>query len=151
VDLDRQIPMRWPCGPLEIERAKRREGFTAREGEVLEQWSRPGALDRLAGSPVTCLILTWAEGSPGDEGHQRALAPLITAARRLGLFVVGEVTGGAELRGAVGAAQAAGVAAVATESGEAVEGFPVLASASAASTTARTGTSWLSSATSGPA
>jgi hypothetical protein len=126
VELDEQVPMRWPCGPLEIERAKRREGFTARDADALEQWSRPGALERLAGTPVNCLILTWAEGLPEDEAHQRALAPLIAAARRLGLSLVGEVAGTADLRRAVAAAEASGLAAVATESRESVDGFAVL-------------------------
>jgi hypothetical protein len=126
LDLDSRVPMRWPCGPLEIERAKRREGFTAREAEALERWSQPGALERLAGTAVNCLVVTWSDGAPGDEAQQRALVPLIGAARRLGLSVVGEVAGKAELGRAVEAARAAGLAAVATGSGDPVEGFPVL-------------------------
>ena len=75
MDLDNRVPMRWPCGPLDIERGKRREGFTAREAEVLRAWCEPAALELLAGTPVNCLVVTWAEGSEGDEDQQRALAP----------------------------------------------------------------------------
>jgi hypothetical protein len=118
--------MRWPCGPLEIEKGKRRQSFTASEADALRAWSDPGALELLAGTPVSCLVVTWAEGSAGDEGHQRALLPLIAAARPRGLPVVGWVAGSADLRRAAGTARASGLEAIATESGETVAGFEVL-------------------------
>ena len=118
--------MRWPCGPLDIERGKRREGFTLREADTLQKWTDPQSLELVAGTPVNCLVVTWAEGSEGDEGHQRALAPLIAAARRRGLSVVGWVGTGADLKRAAGAAQASGLDAVATESSEPVPGGAVL-------------------------
>ena len=118
--------MRWPCGALEIERGKRREAFSAREAETLERWCDPQALELVAGTPVNCLVVTWAEGSEGDEGQQRALAPLIAAARRRGLSVVGWVGTGADLKRATGAAQASGLEAIATESSEPVPGGAVL-------------------------
>ena len=62
--------MRWPCGPLDIERGRRREGFTSREADTLQQWSDPQALELLAGTPVNGLVVTWAEGSPADETQQ---------------------------------------------------------------------------------
>jgi len=126
VDLGNWVPLRWPCGPLEIERGKRRETFTAREAEALRAWSEPGALDLLAGSPVTCLVVTWADGSAGDEDHQRALAALVAAARKRGLSVVGWVSGAADLRRAAATAPAAGLAALATDSAEPVPGAEVL-------------------------
>lgn len=126
MDLDGWVPMRWPCGPLDIERGKRREGFTARAADALLEWCDPRALELLASTPVNCLLVAWAEGSVGDEGHQRALAPLIAAARRRGLSVVGWVAGAADLRRAAGTAQASGLEAVATESSESVPGFDVL-------------------------
>jgi hypothetical protein len=126
VNLDGWVPMRWPCGPLEIERGRRREGFTVREAEALERWCDPGALELLAGTPVNCLVVTWAEGSAGDEGHQRALAPWIAAARARGLSVVGWVGTGGDLRRAAGTARASGLEAIATESRESVPGGPVL-------------------------
>ena len=126
MDLDRQTPMRWPCGPLDTERAKRRDGSTPREVDTLLQWTDPKALDLLAGTPVSCLVVTWAEGSEGDESQQRALAPLIAAARGRGLSVVGWVGTGADLKRAAGTAQASGLEAIATESSEPVPGGAVL-------------------------
>jgi hypothetical protein len=126
VDLDNWIPLRWACGPLEIERGKRRETFTARESEALRAWTEPGALDLLSGSPVSCLVVIWADGSAGDEDHQRALAPLVAAARQRGLSVVGWVSATADLRRAVATAQATGLAALATDSADPVPGFDVL-------------------------
>jgi len=126
VDLDSRVPMRWPCGPLEIERGKRREIFSAREAEALERWCDPRALDLVAGSPVNCLVVTWAEGPSGDEGQQRALNPLIAAAQRRGISVVGWVGAGADMRRAAGTAQASGLEAIATESNEPVPGGVVL-------------------------
>jgi hypothetical protein len=126
LDLDNRIPMRWPCGPLEIERGKKREAFSPREAEALERWCDPTALELLAGTPVNSLVVTWAEGSPGDGKHQRALAPLIAAAQKRGLCVVGWVGPGADPKRAAGAARAAGLDAIATESGEPVPGGAVL-------------------------
>jgi hypothetical protein len=118
--------MRWPCGPLEIERARRREGFTSREGDALREWGEPRALELLAGSPVNCLVVTWAEGAPGDGEQQRAVRPLVAAARSRGLSVVGWIAGTADLRQAAGAARAAGIEAVASDSREEVAGLDVL-------------------------
>jgi hypothetical protein len=101
VDVGGWVPMRWP-------------------------WSDPGTLELLAGTPVSCLVVPWADGSPGDEAHPRALASLLAAARGRGLSVVGWVSGTADLRRAAGAARASGLAALATESAEPVEGFDVL-------------------------
>src|SRR5512134_3164823 len=119
--------MRWPCGPLEVEHAKGREGFTAREAEVLRAWTEPAALDLVARTPVTCLVVPWADGKAADEEQQRLLGPLVTAARRRGLSIVGWVSETADLRRAVGAARASGLAAaVATGSVETVSDFEVL-------------------------
>lgn len=126
MNLDGWVPMRWPCGPLEIERGKRREGFTAREADALQEWADPRSLELVAGSPVNCLVVTWAEGSVEDEGHQRALAPLINAARRRGLSVVGWVASVADLRRAASTAQASGLETLATESSVSVPGLDVL-------------------------
>jgi hypothetical protein len=116
--------MRWPCGPLEVERARRREGFTDREADL--RWCDPRALELLAGSPVNCLVLTWADGSAGDEPQQQALGPLIAAARRRGIALVGGVSGGADLRRAAAAAQAAGLSALAGEAGGAAPEIELL-------------------------
>ena len=120
------VPLRWPCGPLEIERARRRAGFTAPEAEALRAWAEPQALELLVGSPVNALVVPWAEGSTGDDAHQRALAPLVGAARGRGLSVIGWVSEKAALRKAAGAARGAGLEALATESRDPVDGFEVL-------------------------
>jgi hypothetical protein len=126
VDIDGWVPMRWPCGPLEIERGERRQGFSAREAEALRAWCEPRVLERLEGSPVNCLVVSWADGSGGDESQQRALAPLVAAARQRALAVVGWVAEAADLRRAAGTAQAAGLSALASESRETVAGLEVL-------------------------
>jgi len=126
VDIDGWVPMRWPCGPLEIERGERRQRFSAREADALREWCEPRVLERLEGSPVTSLVVTWADGSAGDESQRRALAPLVAAARRRGLAVVGWVADAADLRRAADTAQAAGLSALASESREPVPGLDVL-------------------------
>jgi hypothetical protein len=126
VDLGNWIPLRWVCGPLEIERGKRRETFTAREADVLRAWAEPAALDLLSGSPVSCLVVTWADGSAGDEDHQRALTSLVAAARQRGLSVVGWVSGAADLGRAATTARASGLTALATDSPALVPGTEVL-------------------------
>jgi hypothetical protein len=126
LDLDTSIPMRWPCGPLEIEGARRRETFTAREADVLRAWTEPASLELVAGTPVTCLVVPWVEGSAADAEQQRAVAPLVAAARNRGLSVVGWVGEKAELRRAAGSAKASGLNAVATSSADEVPGFDVL-------------------------
>ena len=126
MDLNTWTPMRWPCGPLEIERGERRDDFTKRERTALETWADPGQLERLAGTPVDCLVVTWAGGSPLDAAQQQSLAPLVAAARERNLAVVGPRGDGADLRQAAAAAASAGLAALATESAETVEGMTVL-------------------------
>lgn len=126
MDCEPLIPMRWPCGPLDIAEGRRRAGFTVVEADALERWSAPETLEILAGTPVNCLVVTWAEGSEGDGAHQRAMAPLVTAARRRGLSVVGWVAAEADLRAAAASARASGLDALATGSREPVPGFDVL-------------------------
>jgi len=126
VDMRTWTPIRWPCGPLEIERGSRREGFSPDERDALEQWGSPRMLERLVGTPFNCLAVTWAGGTPSDESQQRSLGPLISAAREAGLAVVGEVGQGTDLRKAAAAAESAGLRALCTESPEPLEGFPVL-------------------------
>ncbi len=126
METDRLVPMRWPCGPLEIERGGRRGDLTSAERECLEHWSRPEALTLLDGTPVSALVVPWADGSPGDEAHRRALNPLVAAARKGGLAVIGEVAGDVDVGPATAAAQAAGLNAFATEAEQSPSGFPVL-------------------------
>lgn len=121
MDASTWIPMRWPCGPLETEQARKRDGFAPAESEALDEWCRPASLERLAGTPVSCLVLTWANGSARDADHQRALAPLVGAARQRGLSLVGWVSGG-DLRAAAASATAAGLDTIAAESEDAPVG-----------------------------
>ncbi len=118
--------MRWACGPLDVEREKRRDGFSAADADALREWCQPGSLDRLAGTPVNCLVVTWGDGSSGDEEQRRALAPLVAAARERGLSVVGWVSGAGGLRPAAQAAQAGGLAGIVTDSSEPLPGTDVL-------------------------
>lgn len=128
MDIDRVVPMQWPCGPLEIEREGRRGDPTSGERECLEHWSRPEALALLDGAPVSGLVVPWADGSQGDEAHQRALVPLVAAARGRGLTVIGGASAEADLERAAAAARRAGLEALATESDGEAPGFPVLRS-----------------------
>ena len=118
--------MRWPCGPLEIERRERQGHLTPGERECLEHWSRPEALALLDGTPASALVVPWADGSPRGDAHRRALSPLVTAARKRGLAVIGEVDDEADLGPAVAAAEAGGLDAVATASEQLFSGFPIL-------------------------
>ena len=120
------IPLRWPAGPLDVERARRPESAPAVDAELLGAWCDPRMLELVAGSAVSCLVVTWAEGSSTDESQQRALGPLIAAARERGIAVVGWVGEKAELRRAASTGSAAGLLALATESADAVSGFEVL-------------------------
>jgi len=122
-ETDRLVPMRWPCGPLAI---ARQGDLTSGGRECLEHWSRPEALALLDGTPVSALVVPWADGSPGDEAHRRALSPLVAAARKRGLAVIGEVAGEADLGPAVAAAEASTLDAVTTESEQSLPGFPIL-------------------------
>ncbi len=121
------IPMRWPCGPLEIARRAKAEGFTAQAKETLQRWQDPDSLEMLKGTPVNCLLVSWAAGLPQDAEQQKALVPLIEAGRRNGLSVVGWVEGSADQDAAIAAGKQAGLAAVAIENYQGKSTFPVVA------------------------
>ncbi len=126
LDAGRWVPMRWACGPLDVERERRREGFAAADAEVLRASCEPRSLERLSGTPINCLVVSWGEGSSSDEEQRQALVPLVAAARQRGLSVVGWVSGPGGLRPAAQAAQAAGLAGLATDSSEALPEMEVL-------------------------
>src|SRR5512143_2780294 len=126
MDAHSWVPIRWKCGPLDLEQEKRRDGFSAHDAEVLGEWCQPSSLERLAGAPVNCLVVTWGNGSSGDADQRRALAPLVAAAQSRGLAVVGWVSGTGDLRPAAEAARVAGLAAIATDSKEPPSGADVL-------------------------
>lgn len=107
------IPMRWPSGPLEIARRQKSDRLTPVAREALEGWHRPRTLDLLTGTPFDCLVVNWSAGFPEDLEQQDTIVPLIEAARKRGLDVVGWVEGAADHAAAVGAAKSAGLSAIA--------------------------------------
>ena len=109
------IPMRWPAGPLEIARRKNTKGFSAETAEVLRNWLDPASLAVVQGTPVNCLVVSWAAGLPEDTEQQQALKPLIEKGKQAGLEFVGLIEGNAKAPAAIAAAQSAGLSAVALE------------------------------------
>ena len=79
----------------------------------MERWHEPAALALLQDTPIDCLVVTWAAGLPADAEQWRTAAPLVEAARRRNVAVVGWVDGAADHRQTLAAAKTAGLAAVA--------------------------------------
>ena len=127
LNLENAVPMRWPSGPLEIARREKSEGFGARARQALERWHEPAALEILRDTPVDCLILSWAAGLPADSEQWRTAAPLLEAARRRNLAVIGWVEAAADHRQALAAAQSAGLAGVAMHAFKGSADVPVVA------------------------
>ena len=116
MNLDRNwVPMKWPCGPLEVARRNKSEQMHADVKEMLEAWGRPTGLELVKGTPINCLIVDWASGGPEDSAQQQALKPLLEAGRRLGISFVGKVALKEGVGAAVAAARAAGLSAVMLE------------------------------------
>jgi hypothetical protein len=109
------IPMRWPAGPLEIARRKNTKGFSAETAEVLRNWLDPVSLAIVQGTPVNCLVVSWAAGLPEDAEQQHALKPLIEKGKQAGLEFVGLIEGDANRPAAIAAAKSAGLSAVALD------------------------------------
>ena len=109
------VPMRWPAGPLDIACGEKAKGFTAQTAEVLRNWQDPASLAIVQGTPVNCLVVSWAAGLPADAAQPEALKPLIEKGRQAGLDFVGLIEGKADRVAAVAAAKAAGLAAVAMD------------------------------------
>ena len=109
------VPMRWPAGPLDIARREKEKGFLAETAEVLRRWLDPASLAVVQGTPVNCLVVSWASGLAADAGQQQALKPLIDKGREAGLGFVGLIEGQANRATAVAAAQSAGLSAVAMD------------------------------------
>ena len=70
LDLNQAVPMRWPSGPLDIALRDHRER------QVLDDWHRPASLAILKGTPVNCLLVTWAAGLPEDADRANVWAYL---------------------------------------------------------------------------
>ena len=103
------VPMKWPCGPLEIARRSKSKSLAADLKETIEAWVQPSALSLLQGTPVNCLVVDWANGGAEDSNQQQALKPLLQAGRQLGISFVGKVAVKEDLGAAVSAARAAGL------------------------------------------
>jgi len=97
---------------LEIARRKNAKGFTADTAEVLNKWLDPATLAIVQGTPVNCLVVSWASGLPEDAEQQQALKPLIAKGRQSGLDFVGLIEGEAKKPAVLAAAKAAGLSAV---------------------------------------
>jgi len=121
-------PMRWMAGPLDIARRQKEKSFTPEIAETIRQWLDPSLLALVQGTPVNCLVVSWASGLPADAEQQQALKPLLEKGRQAGLDFVGLIEAAADKPAAVAAARAAGLSAVAMETvppGDA--GIPVIA------------------------
>ena len=116
MNVDRNwVPMKWPCGPLEIARQNKSGSISADLKEALEAWGRPSALELLKGTPVNCLIVEWAAGGPEDSAQQQALKPLLDAGRGMGFSFVAKIALKGDAGASVAAARAAGLSAVILE------------------------------------
>ena len=82
---------------------------------MLRNWLDPASLAIVQGTPVNCLVVSWASGLPADAGQQQALKPLIEKGRQAGLEFVGLIEGKANQASAMAAAQSAGLSAVAMD------------------------------------
>ncbi len=109
------VPMKWPCGPLEIARRNKSGTINPDLKERLEAWGQPSALELLKGTLVNCLIVDWVDGGPEDSAQQQALKPLLEAGRSLGISFVGKVALKEGTGAAVAAARAAGLSAIMLE------------------------------------
>jgi hypothetical protein len=121
-------PMRWMAGPLDIARRQKEKSFTPEIAETIRQWLDPSLLALVQGTPVNCLVVSWASGLPADAEQQQALKPLLEKGRQAGLDFVGLIEAAADKPAAIAAARAAGLSAVAMETvlpGDA--GIPVIA------------------------
>jgi hypothetical protein len=118
--------MRWLAGPLDIGQREKGKGFTAKSKEVLQRWLDPSLLEILRGTPVNCLVVSWAAGLPADAEQQKALAPLLAQGKTAGFSFVGLVEGEANKAAAVESARAAGLAAVIAEGEVPNAGLPIL-------------------------
>lgn len=120
------VPIRWKGGPLDIALRAKSDGFTPQARQTLERYHEPASLDILKGSPIDCLVVSWAAGLPEDAVQQKSAEALIAAARQRNLTVVGWVEGAADHAAAISAARAAGLAAVAIENFKGPTDFPVI-------------------------
>src|SRR5208283_5688967 len=97
------IPMRWTAGPLDIARRQKEKDFTPEIAGLIGKWLDPSLLASLQGTPVNCLVVSWASGLPADAEQQQALKPLLEKGRQSGLDFMGLIEGPADKTAAVAA------------------------------------------------
>jgi hypothetical protein len=124
--LERAIPIRWTGGPLEIAARGKTENLTPRNTQTLERFHDPASLDILEGSPIDCLVVSWAFGLPEDSAQQKSIARLLEAARQRNLAVVGWVGSGADHNAAIAAAKSAGLDGLAIQGYQGKSDYPVI-------------------------
>jgi hypothetical protein len=107
--------MRWAAGPLDIARRQTGKDFVPETAEVLRRWQDPSLLELLKGTPINCLVVSWASGLPADSAQPLALKPLVEKGRQAGLDIVGLIEGGADKAAAIASARQAGLQAVAMD------------------------------------
>src|ERR1035438_3282071 len=90
------IPMRWPAGPVDVARRQKGKGFTPEMAEVLDKWGDPSLLELVRGTPVNCLVVSWAAGLPADAEQPQALRALLEKGRGAGCDFVGLIEGPAD-------------------------------------------------------
>jgi len=121
------VPLRWPSGPLEIARREKSAGFNPEIRQTLERWHDPATLEFLKDTAVDCIVIGWSAGLAADVDQQRTVGPLIKAAVRRNLAVVGWVDGTADHNAAIAAAKTAGLTAVAMRGAAGKSDFPAIA------------------------
>jgi hypothetical protein len=124
--LQNALPIRWISGPLEIANRGRKEALAPGNKETFERWHDPAALEMLRGSPINCLVVSWAAGIPEDAAQQKTAAPLLAAARARGLSIVGWTEGATDPQAAIAAAKSAGLSAIALQNFTGQSDFPVI-------------------------
>jgi hypothetical protein len=101
------IPLRWPAGPLDQQKAKDIPAVR----DAISAWLDPKVLSFLDGGPVNAILVTWAAGAAGDAAQQSALDPILVEAKKKNFSVIGRVTG-KDPDVAAKSAAAAGLAAI---------------------------------------
>ena len=124
--LQNAIPIRWAGGPLEIAVRGRTESLNPQTRQALERFHDPASLGVLEDSPIDCLVVSWAGGLPEDAAQQKSMAPLLEAARKRSLAVVGWVASAADPNAAIAAAKSAGLAGLAIQGFKGQSDFPVI-------------------------
>ena len=61
------VPMRWMAGPLDIARRQTGKDFVPETAEVLRRWQDPELLELVRGTPINCLVISWASGLAAEE------------------------------------------------------------------------------------